>query len=852
MPLPSSSSCSSSNFLTSSSRPSSSFPPLVSVSGHPTLCTYTPFWHPRFSSSAFLGVSSAANVLCKSSGPRSSSLVSSFLLEVYRQEERHAIGSSASSVYTPRDRSCSELGRQAEKYGGEKRGVKSLLEREIVNGVDVLYLPDLFEGEQVSLLDSGREREKKTRRERRRTAAPDADETKHEDAHFFCTCSRREEEDEDEEDRNQDEEEEDGGGEEETGGESEEEERRRGRRGLPRERSSEVDEEMRYASQGESFLYRRREAKRRRERERDRRDFLRSPPYERRQIPTLQKEEEEEDDCFSLSSSSSSSSCSDDESFFSSTLLRDGERKEHLDETSRRPSLLLPSSSSPADSSRTSPHHPNSSFCQQQRRELDSFSFSSSASFSRSSSSSPRPPSRRRQERGCEVYVQRLPLNESRRVSVPVLVSPVGPQHDALQFLALRYHVNPEEEKEEREERSRDEALPSPERRKNLSHLSIHSGCSPFSTVECRVQPQRILEFRARAFWSSDEEEEEKERFNSCCSFPSSSCIRGSPDRENEEEEERNEERSFGWETGRRRRSTTDEWTDASKERDEITDSSSNLHRQQPPLSSSTSSSSSFLPFHRSPTRNCRHLRFSSSSSSFLSDGASQSHPPSATSSVQLDNNKKKKKAFRQARNYRQIKTREEKKSFPGTLRLLEVKVDDQHFEKKWIFTRNRRGFSIGLLRLSEEVEEEEEEIQDTPGGIKRRKELACSSSSSSSSSVVQRLLYEHLVDGRYSRSPGLKRGAKTKKIVKTTIAREEKKRILLQQRYLSPEEGSSSFSVSSPQENLSLYCPRCGRPLSPSSPSFSSSFSPCRSSFTWEKQRRKKKKIWLLEVALE
>lgn len=844
MSVSSSSSRSPLNFLTSPHSSSPPIPPVVSISGHPTLCTYTPFWHPHFSSASFLGASLAPTVLCKSSAPRSTSLVSSFLLEQYRHGEKHAIGSSASSVYTPRDRSCSELGRQAEKYGGEGRSVKSLLEREIVNGLDVLYLPDLFEGERLSVINDQREREK--RRRRREREEDSLEEREDEDEDFFCTCRREEEEEVEEmnQDKDDEEDDDDGDGDEETVGDSEVEERRRRRRGLLlRERNHQVDEEMCYTSQRETSMYRKREAERRRERER--REFLVSSSYERRDKHPLGVEDDDDDACSSLSSSSSSSSSysDSDDSFFSSTLLGDDQKDETLDKN-LSPSLRLHSSSpSPANSFCTSPYHPNSSaLSQQHRQEVDSSFSSSSFSSSFSSSSSLRSPSHHHQERGCEVYVQRLPLDHP-RVSVPVLVSPVGPQHDALQFLALRYHVNPEE-KEEREEIYHDETLPS-ESTKNLSHLSIHSTSSPFSTVECRLQPQPILQFRPRAFWSSDEDEEkdEERRYpsSSSCRFSSSSIIRESDEVEKEdeekdkeeEEEERNEERSSAGERERRRRRTEG---GVSHERDK-TDHISHRH---PPLSpppsssfhcnpSSSSSSSSFLSFHQSLTRHCRHLRFSSSSSPLFFSSQSPSLSPTSLHASVQSAKKKKHKGFRQARKESQIRKREEK-FFPGTLRLLEVKVDDKHFEKKWIFTRNRRGFSIGLLRLSEEIEEGENE--DTCGGRKRRREFACSSSAFSSSVVLQRLLYEHLVDGRYSNTSGARRGAKTKKIVERN-EREDKRRI---RRYLSHEEASrsSSSSVYSPQEKGSFYCSQCGRPFSPSSSSppvcpFSSSYPLCR-----------------------
>ncbi|PHJ16385.1 hypothetical protein CSUI_009800 [Cystoisospora suis] len=596
---------SSSNFLTSSHSSSSPpIPPVVAISGHPTLCTYTPFWHRHFSSPSFLGASLAPTVLCKSPAPRPTSLVSSFLLERYRHEEKHAIGSSASSVYTPRDRSCSELGRQAEKYGGEGRSAKSLLEREIVNGVGVFYLPDLFEGERISVMNDQREgtmrRERETRRGRRMGGRKedDLDEIEDEDEDFFCTC-RREEEEEDE-----------GGGDEETEGDSEEEEE---------------------------------EKRRTRRRGRDTREFLLSSSYEGREKHPFEEKEEEEE-CSSLSFSSSSSSSSvlsdQDESLFSSTLLEEDQRDDYLDETNSPPSSLLsPSSSSPPPSC-TAPSHPDVSSCQ--RQDLDSFS----------SSSSPRSPSRHRQERGCEVYVQRLPVNH-RRVSVPVLVSPVGPKHDALQFQALRYRVNSEEKKQEREETSHDEALLPSRSKKNLSHLSIHSDSSPFSTVECRVQPERIFEFRPRAFWSSDEEEEEEEKEGdgSCrFSFSSFSSIRESDgmakedDEEKEEEDEdRNEERSFVLERERRH-----EWGDGSSEREQSHHISS--HHRDLPLSPSPTSSSSHRFMNRSLTRNCRHFRFassssfSSSSSSFLSDEAPRSSSSFPSSAVLSDNKKKTKK----------------------------------------------------------------------------------------------------------------------------------------------------------------------------------------------------------------
>ncbi|PFH32239.1 hypothetical protein BESB_021800 [Besnoitia besnoiti] len=168
--------------MSSSAFATPGLPPAVSISGHPTRCTYTPFWSPQSAPAGFLtqGSWAGSSVVSRlASFPSSAALFASFLREQSLFEEKHALGASVAPSHRRRVRQVKVGGRGPSKKtarGGHRKGEsdeggepaassvgagafsvgRRFLKREVVNALDAAYFYDLFEGEPLAAAETQR------------------------------------------------------------------------------------------------------------------------------------------------------------------------------------------------------------------------------------------------------------------------------------------------------------------------------------------------------------------------------------------------------------------------------------------------------------------------------------------------------------------------------------------------------------------------------------------------------------------------------------------------------------------------------------------------------------------------
>ncbi|KFG35504.1 hypothetical protein TGFOU_220208A [Toxoplasma gondii FOU] len=692
---PSASSSASSSPSSSSSlflSPSASASPAVCVSGHPTRCTYTPFWSPHAAPALWQtqGVWAGSSVVARLSAfPSSVSLFSSFLREQWHFEEKNVLGAGVAPAYASRVREATKKrGRDAEEASGVSSPLaRDFLRREVVNGVAVAYLPDLFEGQSL----------------------PTASFLKQEAGDKWCMCLPESEGAEARESSRLEDGERRGS-------------RRRERRDAARRRGSSYEEDG--ASENDERAS----------------DTDSSPSLDggasrcheelRRPLSASSCSSPSSYASASLSGSSASSPAASGDS-----PPRSCPRASHA--FCRRPCEVYRQRLAVADGGnegRASLPLLVSGF----GPGLDALQFTAL-----------------RYDLADAAVLSAPSLRKTRGERERVRSFDAG-EEGASGELSGESEQGTDAEESERGESQTPQTSKQREVKLPPSSSSTNNGewhRPGFAAGAFRVQPRRLLEYRPRAFWTDASDSEscgaeheaaqavERLKPTRANAFVSAAAS-GATGEKGRRTRKRNAEAEAGAEVGAEGeggpgtsvRAPEDLGRDvhAVREDGNVEESMAETRRQ-------LRSENRFLrervgdveeETERSTGR-CRHFDFSSCNS------ASRSSPGG------------RRTAARKASEGR--RPREGRADFDrgaAPCRVLEVKVDDKHPHRKWILARTVRGVTLSALRLLEE--EEEEEVED--GEEVEDREEAREGRHRSRRSIVQSVLYEHLVDVRYGR----------------------------------------------------------------------------------------------------